>query len=288
MDGMTFFEQLNASVQTYLLDVAFWLRAAEVTARVLVIIVAAHLIVRLARKAIQKLLKQRDKGLVKVDERRLGTVSALLGNVVGYVVYFVMVLMILAQLGFNLGPVLAGAGIIGLAVGFGAQNLVRDVISGLFIILEDQYAVGDYVSIGNFTGTVQEVGLRVTRIKQWTGEVHFIPNGTITQVTNFSKENSAAVVDVGIAYGEKIDEVTRVLEALLARLRMETEDIVGEAKVLGVQALGDSGVVLRVMAECKPMTQFDVARKLRAMIKAEFDEKNIEIPYPRMVVYQRE
>ncbi|ACA58981.1 mechanosensitive ion channel family protein [Candidatus Desulforudis audaxviator] len=288
MDGMTFFEQLNASVQTYLLDVAFWLRAAEVTARVLVIIVAAHLIVRLARKAIQKLLKQRDKGLVKVDERRLGTVSALLGNVVGYVVYFVMVLMILAQLGFNLGPVLAGAGIIGLAVGFGAQNLVRDVISGLFIILEDQYAVGDYVSIGNFTGTVQEVGLRVTRIKQWTGEVHFIPNGTITQVTNFSKENSAAVVDVGVAYGEKIDEVTRVLEALLARLRMETEDIVGEAKVMGVQALGDSGVVLRVMAECKPMTQFDVARKLRAMIKAEFDEKNIEIPYPRMVVYQRE
>ncbi len=285
---MTFFEQLNASVQTYLLDVAFWLRAAEVTARVLVIIVAAHLIVRLARKAIQKLLKQRDKGLVKVDERRLGTVSALLGNVVGYVVYFVMVLMILAQLGFNLGPVLAGAGIIGLAVGFGAQNLVRDVISGLFIILEDQYAVGDYVSIGNFTGTVQEVGLRVTRIKQWTGEVHFIPNGTITQVTNFSKENSAAVVDVGVAYGEKIDEVTRVLEALLARLRMETEDIVGEAKVMGVQALGDSGVVLRVMAECKPMTQFDVARKLRAMIKAEFDEKNIEIPYPRMVVYQRE
>ncbi len=285
---MTFFEQLSVSVQTYLVEAAFWLRAAEVTARVLVIFVAAHLLVRLARKAVQKLLQQRGKGLVKVDERRLGTVSALLGNVVGYVVYFIMVLMILAQLGFNLGPVLAGAGIIGLAVGFGAQSLVRDVISGLFIILEDQYAVGDYVSIGNFTGTVQEVGLRVTRIKQWTGEVHFIPNGTISEVTNFSKENCSAVVDVGIAYGEKIDEVTRVLEALLTRLRMETEDIVGEAKVMGVQALGDSGVVLRVMAECKPMTQFDVARKLREMIKAEFDEKNIEIPYPRMVVYRRE
>lgn len=285
---MTFFEQLRASAQMYLLDAAFWLRAAEVAVRVLVVVAAAYLIVRLARKAIQKVLRRREMGLVKLDERRLGTVSVLLGNVVGYVVYFVMVLMVLAQLGFNLGPVLAGAGIIGLAVGFGAQNLVRDVISGLFIILEDQYAVGDDVAIGDFTGTVQEVGLRVTRIKRWTGEVHFIPNGSITQVTNFSKENSAAVVDVGIAYEEKIEEVTRVLEALLARLRTETDDIVGEARVLGVQGLADSGVVLRVTAECKPMTHLAVARKLREMIKAEFDRENIEIPYPRTVVYRRE
>jgi small conductance mechanosensitive channel len=285
---MTFFEELRASTQTYLLDAAFWLRAAEVTVRVLVVVAAAYLIVRLARRAVQKVLEQREKGLVKLDERRLGTVSALLGNVIGYVVYFVMVLMVLAQLGFNLGPVLAGAGIIGLAVGFGAQNLVRDVISGLFIILEDQYAVGDDVAIGNFTGTVQEVGLRITRIKQWTGEVHFIPNGSITQVTNFSKENSAAVVDVGIAYEEKVEEAVRVLEALLARLRMEIEDIVGEARVLGVQSLGDSAVVLRVMAECKPMTHFAVARKLREMIKAEFERESIEIPYPRTVVFRRE
>jgi small conductance mechanosensitive channel len=158
-----------------------------------------------------------------------------------------------------------------LAVGFGAQSLVKDVITGFFIIFEDQFAVGDIVQVGSFKGTVEEIGLRVTKIRSWTGEVHIIPNGSITQVTNFSIHNSLAVVDVSISYEEDIDKAMKVLKETIKSHYETNENMVAEPEVLGIQQLGASEVVMRITAECKPNTHVAVARELNAEIKKAFD-----------------
>jgi small conductance mechanosensitive channel len=212
----------------------------------------------------------------------------LLESVIVYVVFFVVVIMILGVLGIETKGLLAGAGVIGLAVGFGAQNLVRDVITGFFILLEDQFSVGDYVRLGGFEGVIQEIGLRTTKIKSWTGELHILPNGSIKEVTNFSLNNSVAFVDVSISYESDIHYAERVIEELLEELPMRYEQIVKQPELLGVQGLGASEIVLRVVAEVQPMQHFAMARVLRKEIKLRLDEHGIEIPYPRMVLYNRE
>lgn len=229
-----------------------------------------------------------EAGPITISEKRGKTLTALLNNVVVNVVYFIAILLIVDELGFPLAPLLAGAGVIGLAIGFGAQSIVRDVITGFFIIYEDQFAVGDFVDTGKNSGTVQEIGLRITKIKEWTGQIHMIPNGLIAEVTNFSKENSIAVVDVGIAYEENIANAETVIIEVLKEVYEQEENMVVEPTVMGVQDLGDSDVVIRVAAECNPMTHFAIARKLRRAIKDRFDQKGIEIPYPRLVTYRRE
>jgi small conductance mechanosensitive channel len=221
-----------------------------------------------------------------MDQRRVDTMRVLVNNVVRYTLYFLAILMVLQLLGIDLKPVLVSAGVLGLAVGFGAQSLVRDIITGFFIIFEDQFAVGDVVTINNLTGTVQEIGLRITRVRSWTGEVHIFPNGTITQVTNFSLQNTLAVVDVSVAYEEDLKQVEEVLKEVLQIAKTELTDIVAEPQILGVHALGPSEVTMRVTAECKPNTHHGVNRNLRAMIRTEFTKRGIQIPYPKIVAMQ--
>ncbi|WP_245669612.1 mechanosensitive ion channel family protein [Desulfuribacillus alkaliarsenatis] len=291
---MDLLDELWISTYQYFSNAEMWINIFTIAIKIIVIIVGARIIVRVARRTIEELLKKRERALEKlpnrdilsVDDRRANTICNLLSNIVGYVVYFIMGLMILSQF-FVVTPILAGAGVIGLAVGFGAQSLVKDVITGFFILFEDQFAVGDFVKIGNYQGTIMDFGLRVTKIKNWTGEIYIIPNGSIGEVTNLSKADSVAAVDISIAYEENIGHVKAVLEPLLVMIAEETEEITGEAKVLGVQDLGDSDVVLRITATCKPVTHWGVARMLRERIKAEFDSKGIEIPYPRLVTYRR-
>lgn len=153
-----------------------WLHILTVGIKIVAILVGTHLAVRLARTVIERLVEQRDKGRIALNERRVRTMTSLATNIVTYTLYFLALLLVLGQLGFNLAPILAGAGVVGLAVGLGAQNLVRDVITGFFIIFEDQFAVGDVIQVGQYKGTVIEIGLRVTKIRSWTGEVHIIPN----------------------------------------------------------------------------------------------------------------
>ncbi|OEH86940.1 mechanosensitive ion channel protein MscS [Desulfuribacillus stibiiarsenatis] len=283
---MGILEELWISAYQYITDIEMWIRVISVTIKILVIIVGARIIVHVTRKTIQEVVKKRDNNLLMMDERRINTVSTLLSNVVGYVVYFIMGLMILTQF-FEVTPILAGAGVVGLAVGFGAQSLVKDVITGFFILFEDQFAVGDFVKVGNFHGTVIDFGLRVTKIKNWSGEIYIIPNGSIGEVTNVSKADSVAAVDIGVAYEENVGEVKKVLETILEQATQEIEDIVGEVKVMGVQELGPSEVILRVTAVCKPAAHWGVSRALREKIKEEFDLRGIEIPYPRLVTYKR-
>lgn len=204
-----------------------------------------------------------------------------------YVVYFIAIIMILPILSIEVKPLLAGAGIVGLAVGFGAQSLVKDIISGFFIIFEDQFSVGDHVRVGQFEGTVEEIGLRTTKIKNWTGELHIIPNGSISEVTNFSLYNSVAVVDVSIAYNEDIERAEKVIQDFLKDLPDRYEDIVKPPELLGVQNIGTSEVVLRIVAETLPMKHFNIARMLRRELKVLLEAHGFDIPFPRLVMYSR-
>ncbi|MCR8636763.1 MULTISPECIES: mechanosensitive ion channel family protein [Paenibacillus] len=244
--------------------------------KVIFIYFAGRLVMKLANKALEHMLVARDRNPLKLDTRRTNTIGRLLGNITAYVVNFIVILMILNQFGIRLEPILAGAGVVGLAIGFGAQSLVKDVITGFFIIFEDQFAVGDIVQIGTYKGTVEEIGLRVTKLKSWTGEVHFIPNGTINQVTNFSLNNSIAVVDISIAYASDIDKALEVLRTTVLKNYESNVNMVKEPQVLGVQTLSTSEITLRTTVECKPNTQALVSRELYAEIKKALDALSIE------------
>lgn len=265
-----------------------WLTIGEGTLKITLTVLAAMMIVRLGKVAIRNFFAIRSIGPLAFSERRENTLLKLIENVLAYVVYFIALVNVLGVLTFDVKGLIAGAGVLGLAVGFGAQNLVKDVITGFFIIFEDQFSVGDFVRIGQFEGTVEEIGLRTTKIKQWTGEVHIIPNGSIIQVTNFSLHNSVAVVDVAISYEENIKKAEEVINEVLMTLPDKYPEIVKTPELLGVQTLGPSDVTLRITAETTPMNQWYIARMLRKDIKECLDAKGIEIPYPRMVMYSRD
>jgi small conductance mechanosensitive channel len=196
--------------------------------------------------------------------------------------------MTLSEFGMNIAPIITGAGIVGLAVGFGAQNLVRDVISGFFIILEDQIRVGDVANINGTGGSVEAIRLRTTILRDFYGTVHIFPNGEIKQVANLTKEFSYAVLDVGVAYKENVDEVM----ALLKQIGEEMADdpqfkpvILAPFEVLGVDSFGDSQITIKTRIKTLPLHQWAVGRELRRRIKNTFDQRQIEIPFPHMSVY---
>jgi small-conductance mechanosensitive channel len=284
---MSWFTNIYNKFTDYLLNEKLWQNVGIGILKIIFIIAIASLVVRAGKAIIQNAFKINTKSPIQLSERRTATVAKLLQNVLVYVVVFVVIIMILGVLGIETKGLIAGAGVIGLAVGFGAQNLVRDVITGFFILLEDQFSVGDYVRLGQFEGVIQEIGLRTTKIKSWTGELHILPNGNIKEVTNFSLNNSVAFVDVGISYESDIDYAERVIEDLLDELPMKYEQMVKRPELLGIQTLGASEVVLRVVSEVQPMQHFAIARALRKEIKLRLDEHGIEIPYPRMVFYNR-
>lgn len=280
-------EAFQERLTTKLTDPALWGLLFFGIVKIIVILIIGQLALKIAKRALQQIGKKRDDSPLKFDERRTKTIGKLLENIATYTINFVMILMILSQFGVNLGPVLAGAGVVGLAIGFGAQSLVKDVITGFFIIFEDQFAVGDVIQTGTYKGTVEEIGLRITRLKSWTGEVHIIPNGTISQVTNFSLCNSLAVLDVSISYETNMDKVIEVLNKAVKAHYETSIDIVKEPEVLGIQTLGASEVTLRVIAECKPNTQAPVSRKLYGEIRKAFEASGVEVPYPKVVTVQR-
>lgn len=280
-------KQFQSGLTNYITNPEVWTGLLFTLLKVLLIYIAARVVIKIANKALEHVLKPKSRGPIHFDQRRTKTIGKLAANVVTYVVNFIMILMILSQFNVNLGPVLAGAGVVGLAIGFGAQSLVKDVITGFFIIFEDQFAVGDVIQTGTYKGTVEEIGLRVTRIKSWTGEVHIIPNGVINQVTNFSVNNSLAVIDVSVAYEADIDEAIKVLKEITENFYENNVDMVKAPDVLGVHMMGATEIILRVTAECKPNTHFGIMRQLNAEIKKTFEARGIEIPYPRLITYHR-
>jgi small-conductance mechanosensitive channel len=227
----------------------------------------------------------------KIDEeskKRASTLSSVVRHLLTVVILVVSLMTILGQLGVEIGPVLAAAGIVGLAVGFGAQNLVKDVINGFFILLEDQIRVGDVVQVAGKGGLVEKVNLKLTILRDLSGSVHYIPNGQIDVVTNMTKDFSHYVFDIGVAYREDIDEVIEVIKQVDEDLRKDpdfSEDILEPMEIFGLDKFADSAVIIKARIKTKPIKQWGVAREFNRRLKKKFDEKGIEIPFPHLTLY---
>jgi small conductance mechanosensitive channel len=222
-------------------------------------------------------------------EQRAETLRRVMRSISKIVVFVILGLMVSSELGFSLAPVLASVGVAGIAIGFGAQSLVKDVFSGFFILLEDQFGVGDVVRIGDHAGVVEHMTLRVTVLRNLEGEVHVIPNGYIQVVTVLTKDWARAVVDVTVAYKEDLDRVFQLLQKVGARLAKDWPDRVTEAPaVLGVEKLAADGVTIRMVARTPPMKQWDVVREWRRRIKDEFDKAGVEVPQRSAILLEPE
>ena len=253
--------------------------------RIAVTLLIAYLIIKGANSAIDKIIfKRRSEHLQLFDDRKAKTLSSLLQSIVRYVVYAFAIIAILRQIGIDTTGLLAGAGLAGLAIGFGAQSLVRDVINGFFILFEDHFAVGDYVTIGDISGVVENVGLRVTRIRGFGGELYIIPNGQVETVTNHMGSSMRVAFGVAVGYGTDIDHVIDVLKRDFENAKHEIPDLIEGPSVQGVNDLGESGVELRITARTKPMQQWGIERILKKRVKDVFDREGIVIPYKHMQV----
>ena len=256
--------------------------AGIILLKLLGIIIAFLVVKAIGNKVIRKMfnrLQERDN----ISNGRALTLQSLTLNIFSYVLIFIFIVMIFEVFNYNVSALIAGAGVVGLAIGFGAQGLVSDVVTGFFLLLEKQIDVGDYVTVAGFDGIVEQVGLRTTQIRGFDGTLHYVPNREITNVSNHSRGNMRALVDIGISYNDDIDKAIAVLQDICEKLAAEDENIVEGPNVLGVQALGSSDVVIRVLAKTKNMEQWAVERKLRKAIKEAFDTNGIEIPYPHQV-----
>ncbi|MBZ4655031.1 MAG: MscS Mechanosensitive ion channel [Peptococcaceae bacterium] len=255
---------------------------------ILLILVVARIVMSLGYLLIERVFRvQYIPGKISFDERKKNTLKALLKSVLRYAIYFIAAITILDELNVPVTAVLSAAGILGLAVGFGAQNLVRDVITGFFILFEDQFSVGEYIETAGVGGIVEEVGLRATKLRDWGGQLHIIPNGEITKVTNHNRGSMRALVEVGIAYEEDINHALKVLGEIAKDMARDYAQVITEGPdVLGIVNFGQSEVLIRIIAKTKPMEQWAVEREMRRRIKETFDKEGIEIPYPRRVYIQ--
>jgi moderate conductance mechanosensitive channel len=249
----------------------------------------AYRVVRLTARRIELAVDDGDDSVTTLRERRGQTIAQLLRSV-GRVVVVVIALLLTFNVFIDIGPILAGAGILGLAVSFGAQSLVKDVISGFFILFENQFAIGDVIEIAGKSGVVEKMTLRVAVLRDGEGVMHVVPNSEIKVVSNKTRGWSRAVVDVGIGYDEDIDRALGIIRdeaAQLATDRVWSLQLDGAPEVVGVESLGDSSVVIRTLIRTQPGSQWTVAREFRRRIKNRFDRDGVEIPFPQRKVHVR-
>lgn len=260
--------------------------------RLLLLVIAGVVIGRLAARAARRSVKTLQarspvrSGSVRA-EQRMNTVGNVLAGMARVAIGVVVLLLVLGEIGVNLAPLLAGAGIAGVAIGFGAQSLVKDFLSGLFILLEDQYGVGDVINLGEVTGTVEDLTLRVTRLRATDGTVWFIPNSEIKQVGNSSMEWSRALIDVLVAYDNDVSSVTRSLQEVAAGFAADerwSEAVLEAPEVWGVQAMGADGVTIRLVVKTAPRQQYAVARELRGRITERLRREGVRGPGQTVVV----
>lgn len=225
----------------------------------------------------------------RMDEKKSYTLAGILKSIVKYTVYIIMVISVLNVFNIPTAPLIATAGLGGLAVGFGAQSLVKDVLTGFFILFEDQYGVGDLVTIGNMTGTVEEIGLRITKIRESNGNLHIIPNSEIKTVTNHSRGDSLATVDIGIAYEADVERVMAILRKVAEEYyNNNQESITEKPEVLGIVKLSESEATIRTVVRTKPLLHWKTEREMRKKILEAFKEQGIEITNPKKVIISKE
>lgn len=254
-------------------------------AKIVFILVGIWVIANVVDKIIDKAISNKKLTKLYTNDKRINTVAGVLKKIVKIIFYFIGIMTILEMFNINTTSILATAGIGGLAVGFGAQSLVKDLITGFFILSEDQYAIGDYVKIGDYEGVVEELGLRVTKLRDFTGDLHIIPNSSIEIVSNRTRGAMRAMVKVSISYDENIDRVVKILEDVCLDIKKNNSLIVEGPTILGVTDLGEYKVDITIIAKSEPMEQWAVEREIRKKVKEAFDKENILVPYPRGIIY---
>lgn len=282
---------MNGTITNYLADIfkidvkyLYIVNYAYIAFKIILILLLCKIGIKIGSSIIEKFFKKQKSSKYGFNDRKADTLSELLKNILRYVMYFIAMMWIFETIGFDITTVIAVTSVAGVAIGFGAQNLVKDIISGFFILFEDQFSVGDYILIEGLSGVVEALGLRVTKLRDFSGDLHIIPNGSITKVTNKSRGNMRALVEFQVAYEEDIDHVIEVINKASENIKKEFTQIIEGPSILGVSELGESGVKIRVMAKTLPMEQWAIENELRKRIKKALDIEGIEIPYPKRVV----
>lgn len=286
------FKQLLQQGDTWSQTITPWLLSSGL--RILFIIVVSFIIYFISKKIIVKAIRvlvvnhdihdvdgkgelQRENTLIQIFTITLKVSLAIIAS-----------LMIASEFGLQIGPILASAGVIGLALGFGGQYLIKDLISGLFIIMENQYRINDYIQAADKSGQVERITLRMTTLRDLDGNIHYLPHGEIKTVTNFSKQFSRININIGVGYGSDIDKVAALVNKVGAELAADTQwkkAILSAPQFLRVDELGDSAVIIKIIGDTQPSEQWSVAGEMRKRLYMAFNENNIEIPFPQRVVH---
>ena len=263
----------------------FGLTALSKVLYIVVILVAARVVYGVLIYLLKRTLVDR-KGKQLLDERKANTLFSLLRSVLFYVITFTVFLHTIKRIfNFDTGTLMASASVLGVAIGFGSQSLVKDIIGGFFILFEDQFSVGELVQTGEFTGTIEETGIRTTHIRAWGGELHIIPNGSITAVTNFSRGKMLAKVEIQIPYDEDLDRAMGVMSTVCEEVTVEFgEEIIEAPTVQGVTQFGERNVILRVIAFTQPDEQWSLERELRRRIHSAFLKEGIRTPQFQSII----
>lgn len=274
----------------YFPDLETWRGPLVSVLHVVLILVLAWLALRVSRRALARVRMHLQQDLDDSERiKRLNTLEQVLRYVLAVLIILVAGMLVLSELGISIAPVLAAAGVVGIAVGFGAQSLVKDYFTGLFLLLENQVRQGDVVEVGGKGGLVEEMTLRYIRLRDYEGSVHYVPNGIIDTVTNRSRGFAFALIDVSVAYREDVDAVCAVMREVAAELRADPElssKVVEDIEIAGVEQWADSAVVIRCRFKTLPLEQWNVRRAYLQRLKKAFDAADIEIPFPHLTLYQ--
>ncbi|MEM5017705.1 mechanosensitive ion channel family protein [Metabacillus indicus] len=263
------------------------LTAAGVITLKLIGILIAFLVVRaIGTRVVEKTFKRvQERQSISIGRSR--TLQSLTLNLFSYILIFIFVVMVFEVFEYDATALLAGAGVVGLAIGFGAQGLVSDVVTGFFLLLEKQLDVEDYVTTAGYSGIVEQVGLRTTQIRSFDGTLNYVPNREIISLSNHSRGNMRALVDIGISYDDNIDKAISVIQKACDEMAAGDASIIEGPSVIGVQSLGASDVVIRIIAKTENMMQWGVERNLRKKVKETLDAHGIEIPFPHQVYIEK-
>jgi len=273
-------------VNTYLSTISKWLLSSGI--QIAVVLILMFVALKLANFAARKLSGVIQRHKDEEYKKRAETLSSILKIALKVIVIAVAGVIILGEIGVQIGPVLAAAGILGLAVGFGAQSLVQDIISGFFILLEDQVRVGDVVEIEDKSGLVEKLTLRMVTLRDLSGNVHFIRTGKIDVITNMTKEFSRYVFDIGVALKEDVDNVIRIIKEVDEDIRSDPDfrdNILNPIEIMGLDRFADSALVVRARTTTKPIMQWTIGREFNKRLKKRFDQEGIEIPFPHRTIY---
>ncbi len=259
---------------------------------IVLIIVVASILKVVANKGIRNFrVYISNKTNSDEEKKRLETLGRVFRYAATVIITLVAGMLVLSELGISIAPILAAAGVLGLAVGFGAQSLVKDYFSGLFLLIEDQIRHGDVVEVAGKAGLVEEITLRYVKLRSYDGNVHFVPNGHVETVTNMSREYSYAVIDIGVAYKEDLDQVFKLIESVGHQMRADEEyqyAILDNLELAGVEEWADSSVMIKMRIKVMPLQQWGIKRAFLHKLKTAFDLHNIEIPFPHLTVYAPE